>query len=162
VRHNLELLAANDLTFDLLCREPQLPGVVDELVVHHSGLRVCLNHLAKPDYSHLSARWRESMARLADLPHAYCKLSGMVTEVAGSPSAGRFRAHVDTALDLFSPSRCMYGSDWPVCRLAAEPRDVVRIAEELTAHLSPTETEDFWAGAATRCYRLADDLSTGA
>jgi L-fuconolactonase len=155
------VVAAHDLTLDLLCREPQLANVVDELVAHHADLRICVDHLAKPDYSRVAPRWQNAMARLAELPHAYCKISGMVTEVAGRPSARPFRAHVDSVLDLFGPRRCMFGSDWPVCRLAAEPRDVVRIAEDLTDHLSPTEREHFWSGAATACYRLGDDLATG-
>jgi L-fuconolactonase len=63
---------------------------------------------------------------------------------------------VETVLDAFGPSRVMFGSDWPVCLLAASYTEVLSAAEELTASLSPQERADVFGGTAARTYRLPE------
>jgi L-fuconolactonase len=156
VQAALALLARRGLVLDLLCREEQLPRAARALVAH-PDLRVCVDHLAKPDYARVSARWLESMRLVAQRPYAYCKVSGLVTEVAPGASADAFRAHVAAAAETFGPSNLIYGSDWPVCQLAAEPGAVRDLADELTAAFDPAERERFWWLAAHECYRLSHD-----
>jgi L-fuconolactonase len=48
----------------------------------------------------------------------------------------------------------MFGSDWPVCLLAASYAAVLAAAEELTAALSETERAEVFGGTATRTYGL--------
>lgn len=59
------------------------------------------------------------------------------------------------AIEAFGPDRLMFGSDWPVCLLAASYGDWVAAAGALTADLSPAERADIEAGSARRWYRLA-------
>jgi L-fuconolactonase len=82
-------------------------------------------------------------------------LSGLVTEAAHDDwKVSDLRPYADALLDSFGPARLMYGSDWPVCLLAASYDEVVTAAEELTAALSPSEQADMFGGTAARSYRL--------
>jgi L-fuconolactonase len=120
-----------------------------------------LDHLGKPairDRDH--ATWRTYIAALAAMPHVVCKLSGLVTEALdawGEFDADDLRPYLDTALELFGPERLMFGSDWPVCLLAAPYARVAAITESWSAHLSPAEREAIWGGTAKRGYALAPE-----
>ncbi len=48
----------------------------------------------------------------------------------------------------------MFGSDWPVCLLAAEYAQVLDLALAATAGLSPAERDAVLAGNAARAYGL--------
>jgi L-fuconolactonase len=86
----------------------------------------------------------------------FCKLSGMVTEAEWDNwSASALRPYADVALDAFGPERVMFGSDWPVCLLAASYEDVVAVAEELTRGLTEAERSEVFGGTAARAYRLS-------
>ena len=61
------------------------------------------------------------MKALAVLPNVHCKLSGLLTE-AGDQKPTAVRPYAETILDLFGPDRVIWGSDWPVLRLAGEYR----------------------------------------
>lgn len=163
VQHSLRLLARRGLVFELLCREHQLPPIT-RVLARHEELRVCVDHLAKPDYTGCSSRWLMGIRALGELPQAYCKVSGLVTEVASPASSERFRRHVEAAAEAFGAARLMYGSDWPVCRLAAEPVEVRDLVDELTAHFTGDERDRFWGQAAAGCYRLtrSSDAPPGA
>jgi L-fuconolactonase len=64
------------------------------------------------------------------------------------------RPYADVALDAFGPDRLMFGSDWPVCMLAASHRSVLEAATELTAALTPAERDGVLSTTATRVYAL--------
>jgi L-fuconolactonase len=91
-----------------------------------------------------------------------CKLSGLVTETAWADKqdispvdAQNLWACFDHALEVFGPQRLMYGSDWPVCQLAAGYSAVHGLAAAWAARaLSPSEHAAFWSGNAMRCYGL--------
>ena len=85
-----------------------------------------------------------------------CKLSGLVTEAdwqAWRPAD--LQPVADVVLDAFGPERVMFGSDWPVCLVAAAYDDVVGAADAVTASLSPAERERVFTGTAVDFYRLA-------
>jgi len=90
------------------------------------------------------------------------KLSGLVTETAwhsaqalSAADAQHIRDSFDHALDVFGPQRLLYGSDWPVCQLAAGYDTVHGLAASWAAQaLSANEQADFWSGNALRCYGL--------
>lgn len=62
------------------------------------------------------------------------------------------RPYADTVLEAFGPDRTMFGSDWPVCTLAATYGQVVRTAKELTSALDESERHSVFTGTATRVY----------
>lgn len=105
------------LVYDLLVRPRELPAAV-ESVRSHPGTRFVLDHAAKRPRD--DDGWAEGVAALAELPNVACKLSGLFTE---SDPEGT----VACALSWFGPDRCMFGSDWPVCLLAADYADTLAV-----------------------------------
>ena len=94
-------------------------------------------------------------ARLAAETGAYCKLSGIVTETDGGWSVKDLRPYVDHLLEVFGPGRLMWGSDWPVCQLAARYEDWRAAAEALTAGLGEDDRARIFGGTAAEFYRIA-------
>jgi L-fuconolactonase len=127
-----------------------------------------LDHVGKPavrDWSHgarVGEGWSACIREIAAMPHVMCKLSGLVTEAGWQNNPGLNPADermihtcFDLALDAFGPERLMFGSDWPVCELAADYASVYSIAQAwASARLSESGQQAFWAGNAVRCYGL--------
>ena len=83
------------------------------------------------------------------------KFSGLLTRAyPGSLPAHQLRSWVDVLLARFGPHRMMFGSDWPVCTLAASYDEVHRSARDVTAELSAAERQALFGGTATRFYGL--------
>tara|TARA_R110002020_G_scaffold26380_4_gene85284 strand:+ start:147 stop:983 length:837 start_codon:yes stop_codon:yes gene_type:complete len=83
-------------------------------------LPIVIDHAAKPQISEgRYGTWRRGMAALAALPNVHCKLSGLLTE-AGEQKPQAVRPYAETVLELFGPERVIWGSDWPVLRLAGD------------------------------------------
>jgi L-fuconolactonase len=93
---------------------------------------------------------------IAGLPHVTCKLSGLVTEASWDGwTVDALRPFAEYALDCFGPARVLFGSDWPVCTLAAGYDEVVATAHALVADLSPDERRAILATNAGNVYGLA-------
>ena len=154
VRRGLRAVADAGLAYDLLTLPHQLPAAI-ETVRALPDLTFVLDHLAKPPIASGELEpWATDLRRLAAEPNAYCKLSGLVTEAGAGWTVADLRPYADVALEAFGPARMMFGSDWPVCLLAAAYAEVVAAAEELTAGLTPAERSDIFGGTAVRAYRL--------
>jgi len=132
----------------------------------HDQHWLVLDHLGKPalrDFSSAAViqHWRQQLSALAQLPHVVCKLSGLVTEADWRHGlqirdVAHIRTCLDIALEVFGPQRLMFGSDWPVCLLAASYADVVRVVDDWsTARLNADEQAALWGGTAARCYGIA-------
>jgi len=155
VRRGLRAVGRAGLVFELLVTPGQLPGAV-ETATALPGCRFVLDHLAKPPVATgVREPWSADLARLAALPHVDCKLSGLVTEADRERwTVEDLRPYADRALALFGPGRLLFGSDWPVCTLAATYADVAGAAEELTAGLTEEERAAVFGGTARRVYGL--------
>jgi L-fuconolactonase len=151
----LQLLGRHDLTYDLLTLPPQLPAAL-QAVTACPDTTFVLDHMSKPYIAAGEIEpWRRAVRALAARPNVACKVSGMFTEADWRQwTTEQFRPYVDVLLEAFGPERLMFGSDWPVSTLAATYEQVVDVAGQLTAHLSAEEQAEFWAGTATRFYRL--------
>jgi L-fuconolactonase len=155
VRDGLVAVAEAGLVYDLVVLPHQLPACV-RAAVEHPELTFVLDHLGKPPIATGELRpWATAVRALAALPNTVCKLSGMVTEAdLAKWTVDGLRPYADTVLDAFGPGRLMFGSDWPVCTLAASYAQVVDVAEELTGALGAEERAEVFGGTATRVYRL--------
>lgn len=162
IQAGLATAAAAGLAFDLVVRVDQLPGAA-EAAAAVPQCRFVLDHVGKPDIAAGGHdRWRELLAPLARLPNLTAKLSGLVTEADWANwTVEDLRPYVATALELFGPHRLMFGSDWPVCLLAASYGRVVEVLDELLAGfgLGAGELAAIWGGTAARTYRLPADLA---
>lgn len=151
----LRALAAAGLPFDLMLRPEQFDAALDAARAHPEMIFV-VDHLGKPPIdSGALAPWAHGLRRLAGEPNVSAKLSGLVT-VADLDrwQVSDLRPYVDVALEAFGPSRLMFGSDWPVCLLAATYDEVVRAIETLLADLTVEERRDIWSATARRVYSL--------
>ena len=156
VRRGLRAVESAGVVYDLLVRPRELPAA-SETVRELPGLRFGLDHIAKPPIaSGVLEPWQSAVRGLAGLPNVFCKLSGMVTEADWATwTVDSLRPYVDVVLDAFGPRRLLFGSDWPVCLLAASYAEVVRAARALTSDLSVAEQERVFGGTAEEVYRLA-------
>jgi L-fuconolactonase len=155
VRDGLAAVAEAGLVYDLVVLPHQLPACVPA-ATGHPELTFVLDHLGKPPIATGALQpWATAVRGLAALPNTVCKLSGMVTEAdLAKWTVDELRPYADTVLDAFGPGRLMFGSDWPVCTLAASYGQVVDVAEELTRGVGAEERAEIFGGTATRVYRL--------
>ncbi|TDU90071.1 L-fuconolactonase [Kribbella voronezhensis] len=154
VRAGLKAVAEAGLVYDLLTKTPHLPAAV-ETAAALPELTFVVDHISKPVIGADPEPWATELRSLAALPNVFCKLSGMVTEASWTDwKVSDLKPYVDIVLDAFGPSRVMFGSDWPVCLLAASYAEVVETAESLTADLTTAEQNAIFADTARRTYKL--------
>jgi L-fuconolactonase len=154
VQRGLSAVADAGLAYDLLTKPPHLPAAV-ETARALPELSFVVDHISKPVIGEALDPWAADLRRLAALPNVTCKLSGMVTEAPWDTwTPTDLQPYADVVLDAFGPDRVMFGSDWPVCLLAATYADVVETAETLTTTLTSTERASVFTTTATRTYNL--------
>jgi L-fucono-1,5-lactonase len=152
-RRGLAKLRQFDLTCDMLIVPRQLPAAI-ELAGEFPDQPFVLDHLAKPLIRDAVMNpWREQIRELARWPNVSCKVSGMVTEAKWKEwRSDDFRPYLDVVFEAFGARRLMYGSDWPVCTLAASYEQVFGLVDEYTRAMSVAEREAFLGGNAARFY----------
>ncbi|MFJ1596362.1 amidohydrolase family protein [Streptomyces sp. NPDC088261] len=155
VQRGLAAVAAEGLVYDLVVQVSQLPAATRaaELL---PGLTFVLDHLGKPPIASGAIQpWADHVEALAARPNTVCKLSGMVTEAAwDSWTPNGLRPYADIVLAAFGPSRLMFGSDWPVSRLAASYAEVLDAARTVTDALTEPERTEVFSTTARRVYGL--------
>jgi L-fuconolactonase len=155
VRAGLRAVADAGLVYDLLVLVHQLPSAW-QAALDLPELRFVLDHAAKPPIASGALEpWASGVKALAAAPNVSCKLSGLVTEASWTSWAPTdIEPYASRIVEYFGASRTMFGSDWPVCELAATYPQVVDLATELTAALTPEERALIFAGTATAWYAL--------
>jgi L-fucono-1,5-lactonase len=157
VLRNLGHLAELGFPFEFLTFPRHLPHVLRALE-ETPGLHAVIDHLSKPPIASGEIEpWASLIRRVAKFTDVQCKLSGMVTEADHARwSPDSLAPYVHHVVDIFGVDRLMFGSDWPVCRLAAEYGEVVNALRTiLGVRLGPQETEKVFRGNAERFYGLA-------
>lgn len=151
----IKALAKHDFTYDILIYPHQLPAAV-QFVRKFPDQRLVIDHLAKPYIKKGALKgWEEQMRAIAEHGHVFCKLSGMVTEAdIRTWKPEDFTPYLDVALEAFGAERLMFGSDWPVCLLAADYPEVKKIVTDHIAQLSTGEQAQIMGGNATTFYKL--------
>ena len=157
VLRGIAAAGAAGLAYDLLVLAPQL-AVARDVARRLPEVRFVLDHLAKPPIATSGWQpWADDLAALGELPNVWAKLSGLVTEARwddwDADRIGRYARH---ALSVFGPQRCLFGSDRPVCTVAASYTQVLELAESFLAELGPAERDEVFAGTAQRVYGLPD------
>lgn len=144
-----------NFTYDILIYPRQLPAAID-LASRYPRQPFALDHLAKP---FVKARglepWASQIKSLAQNLNVFCKLSGLVTEADWRHwTPADFRPYLDVVLDAFGSSRLMFGSDWPVCLVAASYAQVKQLIETYVGAHAPQDKEKIFASNAIRFYGL--------
>jgi L-fuconolactonase len=142
-------------TYDILVFPDQLP-FVKTFVAAFPDQPFVIDHLAKPHIRNRDIEaWQRDIRAVAAYPNVYCKVSGLVTEADWEMwKEDELLPYIDTVVDAFGVSRLMFGSDWPVCLVAAEYAQVVDIVRKYFASFSKSEQELIFGGTATRFYKL--------
>jgi L-fuconolactonase len=151
----LREVAQRDLCNDILVLPHQLGTVVNATRAVPES-RFVLDHLAKPPIAAGDWQpWADELAELAQQRNVSAKISGLVTEADWSTwTPGNIRPYVDHALSVFGPDRLIFGTDWPVCTLAASYRRIVDLAEHFIGELSTDEQDAVLGANATKIYSL--------
>jgi L-fuconolactonase len=149
-------LARRDIAYDLLTY-PQHLKYIPRLYDRVPGLRGVVDHISKPAIAREQLEpWGSDLAKVAEIPSVYCKLSGMVTEARrGLWKADDLKPYVRHVVDIFGYDRLMFGSDWPVCTLAGTYRQVYEAAVESLGRVSETARGKVFGGNAVDFYRLS-------
>jgi L-fuconolactonase len=153
VRRGLRAVAAAGLTYDLLLF-PEHLAPARRVAEALPELALVVDHGAKPRIADGGWEpWNSDLAALAAHERVHCKLSGLVTEARWDAwredGVERYAARL---LELFGPQRLMFGSDWPVCTLAASYAEVVELAGSALAGCSAEERDAVLARTARRFY----------
>jgi L-fuconolactonase len=153
-----EMQACN-LSFDALVRVRQLP-YLRVFAERHPNLPMVIDHGAKPDIAASEfAAWSDGLTAMAKMPHVCCKLSGLLTEANAEQGLDELRPYVIHMYHLFGAERLMWGSDWPVLRLAPNSRyagygDWLDLAKQLLPIASNTELDAIFGLTAKHFYRF--------
>lgn len=158
VRRGLKVLEKHQVPFDLLFFVKHLKHAAP-LAKEFPMLPMVIDHLAKPRIKEGAMEdWINNFRAASRQPNVYCKLSGMVTEADWKQwQPADLKPYVETALEAFTPERCMFGSDWPVCELAASYEQVFNALKETVGPLSEGENESIFGKTATNFYGLKTD-----
>ena len=160
----LRQVAARGLVFEFLVEPHHLADIVavyDQI----PDLIGVVEHLAKPDVIAKTDFdfWAQWMGRLARSTTIYCKLSMSMSRILWpymqeQPGRGwpidAVKPFVDYIIDFFDCDRLMWGSDWPVCLMAASYADTLEMMQQLTSHLGRDEQVQVFSKNAERFYRL--------
>jgi len=144
-----------NFTYDILIYPHQIQDAI-WLVNKHPYQKFVVDHLAKPVIREKEfTSWSADMKELASFNNVSCKLSGMVTEADWNQWANHdFKPYLDFIVHHFGTARVMYGSDWPVCLLAASYEKQLNIIEEYLQSFSTTEKHKIMGENAIRFYNL--------
>jgi L-fuconolactonase len=162
VLDSLSLIAHNGVAFDFLAHTRHLPNI-QKVLDRIPTLRAVVDHVAKPEIKVGRMHpWQELIREVALHQNVYCKLSGMVTEADNTSwDVEQLRPYADHVMEEFGTQRLMFGSDWPVCLLAASYEKVLSTTRSLVASRLGTAAEDsVFGGNAARFYHLQANRPT--
>lgn len=142
-------------TYDILIFPKHLAAAL-ELVKQFPDQPFVIDHIAKPFIKDgLIEDWKKGMQALAQFPNVYCKISGMVTEADWKNwKPEDFTPYLDAVTEAFGTNRLLYGSDWPVCLVAASYTDMIGIVRNYFLSFTAAEQEAVFGGNAAKFYQL--------
>jgi len=151
----LKAVSDRNLSYDLLLKPvhlKQIPSLCDEL----PDLRMVVDHIAKPNILEQELQpWSDLIHKLEPYKNLFCKVSGMITEADHNNWKPQdLRPYVQIVREVFGIDRLMWGSDWPVCLLAGDYREVMEAALFALGEISSEEATRFMSGSAEEFYRL--------
>jgi L-fuconolactonase len=158
VQRGLDAVAEAGLAFDLEVTPREL-AVAARVAIGHPQLRFVLDHLGKPPVAAGgSGQWRRGFADIAACANVWCKLSGLVTEADwGAWTTADLAPYLSEAADRFGASRLLFGSDWPVCELAASYGQVLNAVRQVLRDRDLPQASRIFGPNAIEVYRLATD-----
>ena len=154
-KRGIAALRKHQFTYDLLLYPYHLEAAI-ELVKEFPDQPFVVDHIAKPDIKNGNMKdWKKNIQSIAELPNVFCKISGMVTEHDFAQwKKEDFTPYLNVVVEAFGINKVMFGSDWPVCLVAASYKSTLEIVKEYFSSFSQTEQEMFFNKNATQFYKL--------
>jgi len=151
----ISLLKKYGYAYDILILPDQLKYTA-EFVTQFPDQRFVIDHIAKPNIKQKELNgWQKDIEAVSKFENVYCKVSGMVTEADWENwQPADFNNYLEVITNNFGINRLMYGSDWPVCKVAADYGQVVDIVKDYFAAFSQTEQQAFFGGNAIEFYKI--------
>ena len=148
-------LSKYNFTYDILVFPRQLK-YVPAFVAQFPQQAFVIDHLAKPDFIKADfEEWENAMKAVAAYPNVHCKVSGMVTEANWNTwTIEDFSYCLDVVTEAFGIDRLLFGSDWPVCLLAASYQEACNIVHRYFMQFSMEEQGKLWGKNAVDFYHL--------
>lgn len=142
-----------NFTYDLLIKPQHLSHAL-KLIRQFPEQKFVIDHIAKPDIANGHYKdWAIGMKALSACENVWCKFSGMVTEANWKEwTQHDILPYMNLVLEVFGPARLMYGSDWPVCLVAASYERTIGLVEEFIQQLSLSEQNQIMGETAARFY----------
>lgn len=177
-REGLSHLAARGLVYDAMLYHQQIPELAEmartipnlPIVLDHIGCVLGVGPYAGKEQERFE-QWRADMRVLADCPNVRVKIGGFGMIICGAewherpcpPSSAQlaesWRPYVETCIELFGPTRCMFESNFPVDKAMYSYRTLWNAFKRLSADLSSDERAALFAGTAQRTYGLDPALT---
>ena len=152
----VQLLEEFNLSFDLCANHQQLPAAID-LVRATPNVRHAVNHCGGPDIKGNQFQpWADHMSELASFDNVYCKVSGIVTTASENWTKAELKPYIDHLIASFGYDRLMFGSDWPVCTLAAEYQQWLDALLWSVQSATDADREKLFYNNAQQFYRIKD------
>ncbi|MEO8534842.1 MAG: amidohydrolase family protein [Flavobacterium sp.] len=154
-RNGIAALKQFNYTYDILIFHRQLPAAID-LVENFPTQDFVIDHIAKPDIkSGDIASWKKGIQEIAKHENVSCKISGMVTEADWNNwKTDDLKPYLDVIFENFPVDKLMFGSDWPVCNVAADYKTVVKTLENYISGFSIEDQNKIWYQNAKSFYKL--------
>lgn len=151
----IETLKYHNLTYDILIYPRQLKSAI-EMAKRFPNQLFVIDHLAKPSIKNQQfGEWEKDIRTIATFENVYCKVSGMVTEAdLKNWKYTDFTPYLDIIVEGFGTKRIMYGSDWPVCLLAASYQQTLEIVKTYFSSFSAAEQNAIFYKNAKRFYKI--------
>lgn len=154
-KRGIKAISRSNFTYDILIYPNQLEDAIN-FVNQFPNQQFVIDHMAKPlIIEHVFVPWETLIRKLALSPNVYCKVSGLITEANWHNwKAEDIKPYIDIVFDAFGPDRIMFGSDWPVCKLAGSFTTTVVLMQEYLKNFSEAEKNNFWGQNAIEFYKL--------
>ncbi len=151
---NLGKLAQHGLSFDLQLI-PEYISPTYDVLRSVADTKIALCHCGSPfDQSRQALDfWRTELARLAQLPNIFCKLSGFGM-FDHHWTTNSIRPVIESVIDIFTPERCMFGSNFPVDKLHRDYQTLWQAYLDISRAFSADEQQALFFGTANQFYAL--------
>lgn len=155
-QNGISKLQQFNLTYDILIFPPQINAAI-ALVNKFPNQKFVIDHMAKPYIKSGEIKeWESKITELSQAPNVFCKVSGMVTEADLKYwKVSDFTPYLDVIFNTFGTDRILYGSDWPVCLLAAQYEEQLNIIQNYTKDFSTQEQLKVFGNNAVDFYNLS-------
>ncbi|SMH28624.1 L-fuconolactonase [Rathayibacter oskolensis] len=165
VDEGLGVLEAAGIPFDYVAVLPRHLEHLPVLAERHPDLSIVIDHLSKPPIGLPSSEpWRSLIARGAENPRVFGKVSGLYSATADAAAwtTDQLAPVIEHALESFGAERLMYGGDWPVSLTAGGYDRIWAALHEVTGGWSDADSARLWGGTAQDFYRFDDALIAAA